>query len=62
MSFNILYLNKRKLIEMYEFDNLSYIFKVNSIIFLDKFSEKKYKLIKKGKLKKLKKKLSKYAI
>lgn len=62
MSFNILYLDKRKLIEMYEFDNLSYIFKVNSIIFLDKFSEKKYKLIKKGKLKKLKKKLSKYAI
>ena len=59
MSFNILFLDSQKVTEMFEDDNLNYLFKVDSIIFSDKISLKTYKLLKKGKFKKVKKLLSK---
>lgn len=59
MSFNILYLDSQKVTEMFENDNLNYLLKVDSIIFSDKISLKTYKLLKKGKFKKIKKLLSK---
>lgn len=59
MSFNILFLDSQKVTEMFENDNLNYLFKVDSIIFSDKISLKTYKLLKKGKFKKIKKLLSK---
>lgn len=59
MSFNILFLDSQKVTEMFEDDNLNYLFKVDSIIFSDKISLKTYKLLKKGKFKKIKKLLSK---
>lgn len=59
MSFNILFLDSQKVTEMFENDNLNYLLKVDSIIFSDKISLKTYKLLKKGKFKKIKKLLSK---
>ena len=60
MSFNKLYLDKEKFIEMYQSDDLNRLLRTDAIIFLDGESTKYFKLLKNNEMDKLKKVMSKY--
>ena len=60
MSFNKLYLDKEKFIEMYQSDDLNRLLRTDAIIFLDSESTKYFKLLKNNEMDKLKKVMSKY--
>lgn len=60
MSFNKLYLDKEKFIEMYQSDDLNRLLRTDAIIFLDSESTKYFKLLKNNEMDKLKKIMSKY--
>ena len=60
MSFNKLYLDKEKFIEMYHSDDLNRLLRTDAIIFLDSESTKYFKLLKNNEMDKLKKIMSKY--
>lgn len=57
MSFNKMYLNRDIFVEMYLNNELDKLYGVDSFITEDKKSDKLLKLFRKGKLKKLKKRL-----
>lgn len=60
MSFNKLYLDKEKFIEMYQSDDLNRLLRTDAIIFLDSESTKYFKLLKNNQMDKLKKIMDKY--
>lgn len=60
MSFNKLYLDKKKFIEMFKSGTLDLLLRTDAIIFLDKKSTKYFKLLKNKEMNKLKKIMSKY--
>lgn len=59
MSFNKLYLDKEKFLEMYRNDDITKLLRCDSIIFLDSKSSKYFTLLKNGKLDDLKKLIQK---
>jgi hypothetical protein len=59
MSFNQLYLDKEKFLEMYHNDDINKLLRTDSIIFLDKTSSKYFTLLKTGKLTELNKLIKK---
>jgi hypothetical protein len=60
MSFNKLYLDKEKFIEMFKSGTLDLLLRTDAIIFLDNKSTKYFKLLKNNEMDKLKKIMSKY--
>ena len=59
MSFNKLYLDKEKFIEMFKSGTLDLLLRTDAIIFLDNKSTKYFKLLKNNEMDKLKKIMSK---
>jgi hypothetical protein len=60
MSFNKLYLNKEKFIEMFKSKTIDRLLRTDSIIFLDKQSTRYFKLLQNNKMDELKKIMDKY--